>query len=165
MTVTKTVLANWSDPKYRAQIRVYWQIAFQINTQEAAVISQDEYSITRYRVQTLQMEDNDKLYRSNKQRKIATAQNLSQRKDPRARMDVDIVFDYDNTLKELDRVRVKVFPQDTMRLPVFEEGGHFMMWPLYSGGYRAKDFYVMGMDHKQHSTKLHLVEALTGDTI
>ena len=165
LTVSQTVIKNYSDPKYRAQIRLYWTVSFRINSQEASVISEDALSVLKYRTQVLQLEDNDKLYRNDKQRKIATLQNLSQRKDARARVDVTVVFDYSNTLKELDRVQVKVFPQDTKRLQVFEEGGHFMMWTLNSGGYRHKDFYVFGIEHTQNATRLHLVEALPGDTL
>jgi hypothetical protein len=85
---------------------------------------------------------------------------LIELKVPKARMFVDIPFDYAQ-VKELDVVEVRMSYQDQGRFKAFVEGGHYTSWED-AGTYRFKQFYIVGMSHSKEGdyTRLRLIEKI-----
>ena len=83
---------------------------------------------------------------------------LAELKDPKARMEVAIPFDYEQP-REFLEVQVRLSYRDTGQFQSFKEGGHFKTW-ADAGDYRYKNFYIVAIRNQQDGkrTRIKLLE-------
>lgn len=141
-----------------AYTRIYWTM-FTLDTYQSNIVNvTDATSISAYGKKIKTLADYETLTSSSGIVRVLT-NTLTNLKDPKARMVVQVPFGYKG-IDLMTELEVRLAYLNVNRTWSFTEGGVYLSWEDHDDGYRYKQFRVTGVRHGQSGnyTSLTLME-------